>query len=107
MYGKWRLYKYRWCGDTLTYLQHFIGNRAIELGNGEPELQIAYSSRFTALSFFIPILVLLAAFVAIGAKNRVSWWRVSGGYVPVLNLKKSSHPLSVLRHEQKANIGCQ
>ncbi|EMR72026.1 putative mhyt domain signaling protein [Eutypa lata UCREL1] len=66
-------------GGIAIWCMHFIGNRAIELGNGEPELQIAYSSRFTALSFFIPILVLLTAFVAIGAENKVSWWRVSGG----------------------------
>lgn len=66
----------------LTGFEHFIGNRAIELGDGEPELQIVYSSHFTTLSFFIPIFVLLAAFVATGAENRVSWWRVTGGFVP-------------------------
>jgi NO-binding membrane sensor protein with MHYT domain len=43
------------------------------------ELQIAYSSGFTALSFFVPILVLLAAFVAIGTSSRVHWWRVATG----------------------------
>lgn len=42
-------------------------------------MQIAYSSGFTALSFFVPIAVLLAAFVAIGTNNVVSWWRVSVG----------------------------
>ncbi len=42
-------------------------------------LQIAYSSGFTALSFFVPILVLLAAFLAIGTNNTVSWWRVAIG----------------------------
>lgn len=65
----------------LTRLQHFIGNRAIDLANGEPELQIAYSSGFTALSFFVPIAVLLAAFVAVGINNTVSWWRVCIGGV--------------------------
>lgn len=49
--------------------QHFIGNRAIDLASGEAELQIAYSSGFTALSFFVPILVLLAAFVSLSLER--------------------------------------
>lgn len=60
-------------------MQHYIGNRAIKMANGEMELQIAYSSGFTALSFFVPIMVLLAAFIAIGANNKVHWWRVATG----------------------------
>ena len=39
---------------------HFIGNRAIQIDNGNG--QIGYSSGFTAISFFLPIGVLLAAF---------------------------------------------
>ncbi|KAM0328462.1 hypothetical protein ACHAQA_004869 [Verticillium albo-atrum] len=66
-------------GGIAIWCMHFIGNRALDLGEGEPELQIAYSSGFTALSFFVPIAVLLAAFVAIGTNNTVSWWRVSVG----------------------------
>jgi NO-binding membrane sensor protein with MHYT domain len=31
------------------------------------------------LSFFVPIIVLMAAFVAIGSSDAVSWWRVSLG----------------------------
>lgn len=49
------------------------------MANGETELQIAYSSGFTALSFFVPIMVLLGAFVAVGTNNKVSWWRITGG----------------------------
>ncbi|CAK7225122.1 hypothetical protein SCUCBS95973_005752 [Sporothrix curviconia] len=61
---------------------HYIGNRALEIAGGQPELQIAYSSGFTALSFFVPILVLLAAFVATGTNNSVEWWRVVvGGFM--------------------------
>ncbi|KAK7979791.1 hypothetical protein PG989_012248 [Apiospora arundinis] len=60
------------------FLLHYIGNRAIELGDGQLELQISYSAGFTALSFFIPIMVLLLAFVAAGI-NTVSWYRISGG----------------------------
>ncbi|KPM35267.1 hypothetical protein AK830_g11294 [Neonectria ditissima] len=62
-------------------LQHFIGNRAIDLADGQSQMQVAYSSGFTAVSFFVPILVLLAAFVAIGTNNKVSWWRVCVGGV--------------------------
>lgn len=49
------------------------------MANGQAELQIAYSSGFTALSFFVPILVLLAAFIATGTNNSVKWWRVTVG----------------------------
>lgn len=49
------------------------------MADGEASLQIAYSSGFTAFSFFMPILVLVAAFVAIGTNDKVSWWRVAIG----------------------------
>jgi len=61
--------------------QHFVGNQAISLGNGEAEMQIEYSTSITALSFFVPIIVLLLAFLAVGADNRVYWWRVTLGGV--------------------------
>lgn len=44
-------------------------------------MQVAYSSGFTAVSFFVPIIVLLAAFVAVGTNNTVSWRRVIFGGV--------------------------
>jgi NO-binding membrane sensor protein with MHYT domain len=59
--------------------QHFIGNRAIQMGEGEDGLQIAFSGGITALSFFVPIVVLALAFVAIGSSSIVSWWRVCVG----------------------------
>lgn len=65
----------------ISHEQHFIGNRAIDLASGEPKLQIAYSGGITALSFIVPIVVLLAAFIAVGSNNRVSWWRVGTGGV--------------------------
>ncbi|KAK8863287.1 FAD dependent oxidoreductase-domain-containing protein [Apiospora arundinis] len=65
-------------GGIAIWCMHYIGNRAIELGDGQLELQISYSAGFTALSFFIPIMVLLLAFVAAGI-NTVSWYRISGG----------------------------
>ncbi|TPX17558.1 uncharacterized protein E0L32_012151 [Thyridium curvatum] len=67
--------------NQLTAPWHFIGNRAIDLANGEPELQVAYSSGFTAVSFFVPIVVLLAAFIAFGTNNHVSWWRITVGSI--------------------------
>ncbi|OIW27762.1 hypothetical protein CONLIGDRAFT_542746, partial [Coniochaeta ligniaria NRRL 30616] len=66
-------------GGIAIWCMHYIGNRAITLADGQLELQIAYSSGFTALSFFVPIIVLLAAFVAIGTSNQVYWWRVATG----------------------------
>lgn len=66
-------------GGIAIWCMHYIGNRAIDIGDGNPQLQIAYSSGFTALSFFMPILVLLAAFVALGTNEKVSWWRVAIG----------------------------
>jgi NO-binding membrane sensor protein with MHYT domain len=53
-------------GGIAIWGMHFIGNRAIVLGDGSDELQLAYSSGFTALSFIIPILVLLIAFLVVG-----------------------------------------
>ena len=51
------------------------------MADGQPEMQIAYSSGFTALSFFVPIFVLLAAFFSIGSDITASWWRVCIGGV--------------------------
>ncbi|KAI1055830.1 hypothetical protein LB506_009434 [Fusarium annulatum] len=68
-------------GGVSIWCMHFIGNRAIDLADGQPELQVAYSSGFTAISFFVPIIVLLAAFMAVGTNNVVSWWRLVAGGV--------------------------
>lgn len=65
-------------GGISIWCMHFIGNRAIVLGDGWPSLQIVYSAGFTALSFFIPILVLLAAFTVSGANERINFFRVCG-----------------------------
>ncbi|KAI1104448.1 FAD dependent oxidoreductase-domain-containing protein [Jackrogersella minutella] len=68
-------------GGMSIWCMHFVGNRAIILGDDEPELRIDYSSGFSALSYFLPIIVLLAAFVAIGAGYKVTWWRIGSGGV--------------------------
>lgn len=51
---------------------HFIGNRAIVLAKGESDEQIVYSSLFTAVSFFLPIVVLLGAFYILGASEKAT-----------------------------------
>jgi NO-binding membrane sensor protein with MHYT domain len=66
-------------GGIAIWCMHFISNRAITLGDGQTSIQIAYSPGFTALSFFVPILVLLAAFTALGSNDRVNLVRVSAG----------------------------
>ncbi|KAF3070878.1 hypothetical protein GL218_00661 [Daldinia childiae] len=38
-------------GGISIWCMHFVGNHAIILGEGEPELRINYSSRYSALSF--------------------------------------------------------
>ncbi|KAK4113248.1 hypothetical protein N656DRAFT_708468 [Canariomyces notabilis] len=67
-------------GGVAIWCMHYIGNQAIRLLGGEPELQIVYSARMTAASFFVPILVLLIAFFVVTGNNNnsteVSWWRV-------------------------------
>ncbi|KAF4635618.1 hypothetical protein G7Y89_g2472 [Cudoniella acicularis] len=66
-------------GGVAIWCMHFISNRAITLGDGQTSIQIAYNPGFTAISFFVPILVLLAAFTAFGSNDRVSLFRVSAG----------------------------
>jgi NO-binding membrane sensor protein with MHYT domain len=66
-------------GGIAIWCMHYIGNRATVLGGGQSVLQIAYNPGFTALSFFVPILVLLVAFTALGSNDRVSIIRVSLG----------------------------
>ena len=66
-------------GAVAIWCMHFVGNRALVLDLDQPELQIAYSSGFTALSFFVPILVILAAFLIVGSNERVGRFRVACG----------------------------
>lgn len=44
--------------------------------DGQENLQIAYAPKLTILSFFMPILVLLLAFVVVTASVKAAWWRV-------------------------------
>jgi len=56
-------------GGIAVWSMHFIGNRAVVLGNGDPAFQILYSSRYTVISFFLPVAVVFVAFGTTGAVN--------------------------------------
>lgn len=45
-------------GLVAIWCMHFVGNRAIVLGNGEEEIQLYYSPAFTAVSALLPIVVI-------------------------------------------------
>jgi NO-binding membrane sensor protein with MHYT domain len=60
-------------GGIGIWCMHFIGNRAVQLDNDNG--QIGYSSGFTAISFFLPIIVLLAAFYLLAVTSSKA-----GGY---------------------------
>ncbi|KAI9837624.1 MAG: hypothetical protein M1838_004784 [Thelocarpon superellum] len=66
-------------GSVAIWCMHFIGNRAIVLDADQPQLQIAYSSTSTAVSFFVPILVIFTAFMTVGSYERVGKVRVTIG----------------------------
>ncbi|KAE8146401.1 hypothetical protein BDV25DRAFT_51582 [Aspergillus avenaceus] len=66
-------------GGVGIWCMHFIGNRAIVLGNGESSVQILYSMTFTGVSFVLPVVVLLAAFYAIGASEKAGYARIFTG----------------------------
>lgn len=70
-------------GGIAIWSMYFIGNRAIELYDGTADLQIAYSPGFTALSFFVPIIVLILAFSIMGSNQNLSLRRVVPGSLVV------------------------
>lgn len=65
---------------TSRRCQHYIGNRATTMLNGEPSVQISYSLGVTLASFFLPISVLVVAFFVVtsttASNTRVVWWRI-------------------------------
>ncbi|RFU36173.1 hypothetical protein B7463_g155, partial [Scytalidium lignicola] len=63
-------------GGISVWCMHFIGNRALILGDGAAFGQIAYNPGYTGLSFFVPIIVLTLAFWAVGTDERVHILRV-------------------------------
>ena len=63
-------------GGIGIWCMHFIGNRAIVLGNGDPSIQILYNVAFTATSFVLPVVVLLAAFYAAGVEQKAGYLHI-------------------------------
>jgi len=59
-------------GGMGIWCMHFIGNRAIVLGQGQIEIQILYSPGFTAASFFFPVILLLMAFLVSGPGSELA-----------------------------------
>ncbi|OCL09308.1 hypothetical protein AOQ84DRAFT_24323 [Glonium stellatum] len=49
-------------GLVAIWCMHFVGNRAIVLGDGKNEIQLYYNPGFTALSVFLPIIFLFFGF---------------------------------------------
>ncbi|KAJ3455321.1 hypothetical protein MRS44_013921 [Fusarium solani] len=70
---------------ALSYVVSLVGaGSSLELINRRAGFRGLFNhllEGFTAVSFFIPILVLLVTFLAIGTNNAVSWWRVVVGGV--------------------------
>ncbi|KAA8652473.1 uncharacterized protein ATNIH1004_001377 [Aspergillus tanneri] len=66
-------------GGIGIWCMHFIGNRAIVLGDGLPSIQILYSVTFTGISFILPVVVLLVAFYAIGTSEKAGYLRIFMG----------------------------
>lgn len=63
-------------GGIGIWCMHFIGNRATILHDGTLETQISYDSGFTALSFFLPIVMLTVAFYFIGVTEKADNWYI-------------------------------
>lgn len=61
-------------GAVGIWSMHYIGNLAIEMGQGQSELQIQYSPAFTVASIFTPITVLCLAFYYFGTSKSVTHW---------------------------------
>ncbi|KAJ5619996.1 hypothetical protein N7510_003980 [Penicillium lagena] len=66
-------------GGIGIWCMHFIGNRAVVLGDGSPEIQILYNVAFTGTSFVLPVVVLLIAFYAIGGEEKAGYIRILAG----------------------------
>ncbi|KAJ5246318.1 hypothetical protein N7468_001301 [Penicillium chermesinum] len=63
-------------GGIGIWCMHFIGNRAIVLGDGAMNVQIIYNVAFTGTSFVLPVVVLLFAFYSIGVEEKGSYIRI-------------------------------
>ncbi|KNG43967.1 mhyt domain-containing signaling protein [Stemphylium lycopersici] len=51
-------------GLVAIWCMHFVGNRAIVLGDGEDEIQLYYSPTYTAVSAILPVVVIFLGLLA-------------------------------------------
>ncbi|KAI1838581.1 hypothetical protein DTO013E5_547 [Penicillium roqueforti] len=63
-------------GGIGIWCMHFIGNRAIVLGDGQADVQVLYNVAFTGTSFVLPVVVLLFAFYAVGVEEKAGYLRI-------------------------------
>jgi NO-binding membrane sensor protein with MHYT domain len=63
-------------GGIAVWSMHFIGSRAIILGDGQIQLQLVYDPLLTTLSFFMPIVVIFVAFAAVGTSDKFNLVRL-------------------------------
>jgi NO-binding membrane sensor protein with MHYT domain len=64
-------------GGIGIWCMHYVANRAIMLPNTSgAKGEISYSPGYTALSFFVPIAVLLAAFSILGTNETINKFRI-------------------------------
>lgn len=69
-------------GGIGIWSMHFIGNRAILLGDGTDAEQISYNIPFTMVSLVLPIIVLSTAFYAISFEEKPGVIRLlCGGFL--------------------------
>lgn len=68
-------------GGIGIWSMHFIGNRAVILGDGDSHIQILYSVPYTGLSFVCPVLILFTAFYTVGASEKAGYLRIISGGV--------------------------
>lgn len=59
-------------GGVGIWSMHFVGNRALILGNGAADRQLLYNQGYTAISFFLPIVVLTVAFYLLAISGRAT-----------------------------------
>lgn len=64
-------------GGIGIWCMHFIGNRAIVMAEGQPDMQIVYNTGFTSVSFFLPIVVLSGAFYLLGVTDRINRYYIA------------------------------
>jgi NO-binding membrane sensor protein with MHYT domain len=83
-------------GGIGIWCMHFIGNRAIVMAEGQPDMQIVYNTSFTSVSFFLPIVVLSAAFYLLSATDRINRYYIAFAGVLMAVAVGSMHYLGQL-----------